>query len=95
MQQDRTPKTRLAANAAAEHAKSNEQGAAFRTADWRLTVDATTLKELSSLSQVSLKLIRVQRALAIAHIQVSLPQLRTYMKNADDAYPEFSVIHSR
>lgn len=98
MSQVQTPMTRSATKAAAEAAKQKQQ-LIDNASSWEINADAETIKEVSSLSrqrdQVSLKLARVQRALATAKHEVSLPQLKTFLKKVDDAYAEFSTIHTK
>ncbi|XP_055622901.1 uncharacterized protein LOC129782204 [Toxorhynchites rutilus septentrionalis] len=53
------------------------------------------LSLLRQREQVNQKLVRVQYSLLAAQGQVSLAQLKTYMKNIDAAYSEFSDFHSR
>ncbi|XP_062711045.1 uncharacterized protein LOC134289057 [Aedes albopictus] len=100
MSQSHTPKTRAAKAAAAAKLKQQlDADVENYSTNWEITADAETLKELSSLSrqrdQVSMKLTRVQRALATAKHVISPSQLRTYLKNIDDAYNEFSAVHSK
>ncbi|XP_065090848.1 uncharacterized protein LOC135711822 [Ochlerotatus camptorhynchus] len=100
---DRTPKGKPAAKEAVEGTgkeKQHDESAIFEGfAEWEISADSETVKEITSLSrqrdQVTMKVVRVQRALVAARNLVSLSQLRTYMKNIDVAYNEYSAVHSK
>ncbi|XP_062707820.1 uncharacterized protein LOC134288102 [Aedes albopictus] len=98
MSHGQTLMTRLATKAAAAAAKQKQQ-IIDNASSWEIKADADMLKEVSSLSrqrdQVSLKRTRGQRTLVTAKHEVSLPQLKTFLKKVNDAYAELGAIHKK
>ncbi|XP_055632973.1 uncharacterized protein LOC129773401 [Toxorhynchites rutilus septentrionalis] len=80
--------------------ESADDSASFKGfAEWEVAIDSGSQRLLSSLfrqrDQVNQKIVRVQNALMAAGNQVSMAQLKTFTKNIDAAYSEFSGFHSK